>query len=792
MATRNPADLSENIRFGYERGWSFTPLSGKRPILPGWQERPRETLEEALVWAGQGNVGLRTGKSSNYTVVVDVDPGGDVAGLNLPKTVTAKTGRPEALHFYLHTPVPIGNSNGKLGPHIDVRGDGGQVVYPGSVHPDTCVRYEWVEGLEPWSVEVAELPAHILAILQGPPDRQNGSEGHDGPPPPPKPRPPKSVSPDGAKHKAGMIMKWELSNVCGARDGTRNETLNKAAFTLGTLVAGGYLDRGEVDAALRGAAESIGLGFQEFSATIRSGVDAGMKQPRILQPKEGTKPCAEGNAEPEPEYTLIPGAHKDDQDTYVEQSNATFADGVLGRLPEDAIYRKDFIPGEILGEPGKRKWVEYNQDRMRIVADSHIKLGAWVTSRKTGEQLLVFKPCSKDHAGLIIAQAKQARQIRELSLMVSYPVYGPGFVRLAPGWHEGLFYDAPPDLKGLQPERDGMAIWDVLLDLLVDFPFKSDADLQNFLGLLLTPIVAPALDGNRPMHLLHAPLERTGKTKLAAEVFGGVILGRETPAMQLTENDEERDKRIIAMLLQGETMLHLDNLTAYVDSAAVSSLLTAATYSGRLLGASRIINLRNNLTVVASGNNVQASGEIAKRIVPIMLQPKNAHPERRTDFQHPDLPAYVRENRCRILSCLLGMVENWLASGKPPHKTLLGGFESWSGVVGGILAANGFMHWRANESAWQAQADPKGAEMEAFVTLWEKIFGDADVAPKQLRVIAQENEMFGAVFAKNGDAAIGAAFGKMLNRYTDTPVAQWFIRRSGASNHARYRLEVIR
>lgn len=30
--------------------------------------------------------------------------------------------------------------------------------------------------------------------------------------------------------------------------------------------------------------------------------------------------------------------------------------------------------------------------------------------------------------------------------------------------------------------------------------------------------------------------------------------------MQITDREEEREKRILAMLLQGETLMHLDNL----------------------------------------------------------------------------------------------------------------------------------------------------------------------------------------------------------------------------------------
>src|SRR5690606_20498364 len=113
---------------------------------------------------------------------------------------------------------------------------------------------------------------------------------------------------------------------------------------------------------------------------------------------------------------------------------------VLQRLPADAIYRRDFIPGEVIGETGRRKWVELSADRMRIVVDSHAKLGKWVTHRQTKEQVLLYQACNKDAAGLVVAHATGAVGVRELYLMVSYPVYGPGFVRVEPGWHDGLYY----------------------------------------------------------------------------------------------------------------------------------------------------------------------------------------------------------------------------------------------------------------------------------------------------------------------------------------------------------------
>lgn len=180
-----------------------------------------------------------------------------------------------------------------------------------------------------------------------------------------------------------------------------------------------------------------------------------------------------------------------------------------------------------------------------------------------------------------------------------------------------MYYDEPESLRGLKP--DPSRARDILEDLIVDFPFRDEASRQNFYGLLLTPIVRPMLRGHTPMHLVGASLPRTGKSLLTEQVLGGLLYGRATPARQLVGDEGEVEKRILAMLLCGETIINLDNLKEYLDSPSLAMLLTAETFGGRVLGLSVDAMVKNILTIVATGNNVRATGEIAKRIVPIVL-----------------------------------------------------------------------------------------------------------------------------------------------------------------------------
>ena len=150
-------DLAANVERAYDLGFSFTPLRGKIPILKGWQERKRASLKRVLDWAQQGNIGLRTGSASDGITVLDPDHGASTDHLDLPETVTAVTGSGNRHHYFQYD-GPLGNSQGKLGEHIDVKADGGQVVFPGSIHPDTGKKYHWLKGHAPWEIDIRRCP----------------------------------------------------------------------------------------------------------------------------------------------------------------------------------------------------------------------------------------------------------------------------------------------------------------------------------------------------------------------------------------------------------------------------------------------------------------------------------------------------------------------------------------------------------------------------------------------------------------------------------------------------------
>jgi bifunctional DNA primase/polymerase-like protein/DnaB helicase-like protein/primase-like protein len=117
------------------------------------------------------NIGIACGKRSGI-VVVDIDADHDgyesLAELAvnygaLPETPMSKTGSGGRHIFFRHPGVEIRNSAGKLGKGIDIRGDGGYVVAPPSIHPNGN-RYEWI--VKPSQCELATMPEWMIELLR--------------------------------------------------------------------------------------------------------------------------------------------------------------------------------------------------------------------------------------------------------------------------------------------------------------------------------------------------------------------------------------------------------------------------------------------------------------------------------------------------------------------------------------------------------------------------------------------------------------------------------------------------
>jgi hypothetical protein len=169
--------------------------------------------------------------------VIDVDPaGGGTESLDhvqsrmgsLPVTLTAATGGGGRHLFFTHPgDVEVRNTAGRLPgitealPGVDLRGDGGYVVAAPSRHRSGRT-YTWTDP----DVRPAPIPGWLRPTPRPGFVRLVGS---------------RSAPLEGGSRYGLAALRRELADVRAARVGERNHRLNRAAFSLGTLAAGGEL-----------------------------------------------------------------------------------------------------------------------------------------------------------------------------------------------------------------------------------------------------------------------------------------------------------------------------------------------------------------------------------------------------------------------------------------------------------------------------------------------------------------------------------------------------------------------
>lgn len=147
----------------------------KRPLLDKWGDAATTDITKIAEWSAMFpdcNWGAVTGTKSGIVVIdVDASHGGLESWTELThgkvlKTPTCLTGG-GGLHIYFRLPpnTRVRNSASKIAPGIDVRGDGGQVVIPPSIHPSGEL-YKWKTGMAPWEIDFIPVPVWLMRLLR--------------------------------------------------------------------------------------------------------------------------------------------------------------------------------------------------------------------------------------------------------------------------------------------------------------------------------------------------------------------------------------------------------------------------------------------------------------------------------------------------------------------------------------------------------------------------------------------------------------------------------------------------
>jgi bifunctional DNA primase/polymerase-like protein len=673
----------------------------KKPLTPnGFKDATRDETQILAWWQQYPNamIGAPTGPASNtWAIDLDFDPAKNIDGkatldqliaqhTALPSTwmtITPRGGR--HLIFSWDPNVEIRNSAGKMGPGIDVRGNGGYICLPPSQNA-TGGTYQW----EPGGPQIAALaPGWLIALAKA----------------------------NKASAYARAALDRECKGVACAQPGTRNSALNTAAFNLFQLVAGGALDEQEVRDRLFEAAVTCGLvaddGAASVEATIDSGAQAGCKQPRTRPrpaPQGGVRPTIDlmdgqllriiGETE---EALLASGlpifsragmlvepvsesmSASDGRKTVVARLRPLSPESFLGPAAESATFRKY--------DRKRNQWVDTDPPlrHVRVILASERR---WRFPHVTG---VITTPTLRPDGSLL-----------------AEPGYDPETeLYLLPG------FSLPPVPEHSTKDQARAAL-NLLTDLLSEFSFRRiDGEHQKKLNRsvalsgLLTALVRGSLP-TAPMHLVRAHMAGTGKSYLV-DLIATIATGRICPVITALKSVDETEKRLGSIVLSGIAMVSLDNCIHDLEGELLCQIAERPVVKIRILGSSEMPDCECHTALYATGNNVTFKGDMVRRGVVCDLEALDERPELR-EFKRNAL-RQAAGNRGTYVAAALTIMRAYLAAGAPSVCGPFGSYAEWSTMVRSPLVWLEEPDPVASVDKTQTE-DPELAELREWFELW--------------------------------------------------------------------------
>ena len=226
-----------------------------------------------------------------------------------------------------------------------------------------------------------------------------------------------------------------------------------------------------------------------------------------------------------------------------------------------------------------------------------------------------------------------------LAGVITTPTMRPdGSILSEPGWDPDtrlLLLDPPimPLLVANPTREDALAALALIEDLLVDFPFVDDGSSSVALSALITPIVRGAMPV-APLHAMRAPSPGSGKSYLV-DLASAIATGQRCPVIAAGRSGEETEKRLGAAMLAGYPLISIDNLNGCLGGDALCQLIERPRVSIRPLGRSELVTIESRATVYATGNNIQPTGDVIRRVITSSLDPNLERPELRAFKRDP-------------------------------------------------------------------------------------------------------------------------------------------------------------
>jgi hypothetical protein len=369
-------------------------------------------------------------------------------------------------------------------------------------------------------------------------------------------------------------------------------------------------------------------------------------------------------------------------------------------------------------------------DATESILRRHLSLAAdYVSFSNKGTERGVPPPLDVAR-GVIDTHPGEEWGLLPLDAVVEVPTFRPDGTLLNRGGYDRstrLYYAPRPSLQLIHvppiPTGDEIkAARNLLIEMLVDFPFVDEASRTNIVAALLTLFVRTIISGCVPALMLDATTQGSGKT-LIAKLLALILTGQEAVLHAAPNEPEEWRKKMTAILRYGPALVVFDNIVHPLNSEALSCALTSGVYADRLLGVSDKIEKPVRCLMVLTGNNLKAVGDMERRIFWSRQDPKVPDPESRSKFLHPDLQAWVLTNCIQLIEAALTLIRAWFDAGQPKADLHRGSFEDWTQTIGGILENADIGHFLRNRTACYAM-DSDIEEFGGFLLALKEVFDE--------------------------------------------------------------------
>jgi hypothetical protein len=663
------------------RGWSPIPIPhrSKNPGYNGWEQTRLNEDELPSRFNGTPqNIGVLLGEPSGWLIDVDLDHPRCVALADqfLPPTpaVFGRPGKPGSHREYrVNAPAPTKKHKSKsAGMLVELRSTGMQTVFPPSTH-ESGEPITWeTEGAEPALVD----PEALLAAVERLANAVRVELGERAAPKAPKAPASKTATgsrPAKAKSTgtvAGCVDAMLRMNMADHNDGSGR------LFAAACRVVEHDLSDADGVAAIREYGQQKPFPREWTDQQILDRIhDAEKKTQRGVirrAPSAGDKPSI-----------LV----DTDEHRVVRET-------ISALTVDDDIYQRGGILVRVLRDSQPQDGVTRCGGSTTITAlpaaclrERMTKFATFTKLVRQGDAIIEVPA----HPTPWLVSAVDARGdwpgIRYLAGISDVPIFRPdGTLWQTPGYDgkTAVLFE-PSGAFPLVPDGvnsdDADAATAALMEVVCDFNFENDDHRAAWLAGLLTPLARFAFDGPSPLFLIDANVRGAGKG-LLAQTIGQIVLGREMPVSSYTHDSDEMRKKITAIALAGDRMVHLDNLEGNFGNDTLDRALTTTRWKDRILGKSEQVDLPLLPVWYGTGNNVAVAADTTRRIIHIRLDVLNERPEERKGFKHPDLVGWVRSQRPQLLTHALTILVAYCNAGRPTHGlTPFGSFEGWSNLV---------------------------------------------------------------------------------------------------------------